>query len=141
MASKTTQSANDALNYKLRNVAPSWGSNGTLYAALHTGAVGLGGSATTNEAAYTGYARIALTRTSSGSFTAAAGASSSNNALLQFGNCTGGTLPETITNVSIVDSASGAGTVLDTAALASALVVNINIQPQFAIGTLVVTEA
>jgi hypothetical protein len=141
MASKTTQSANDVINYLLRNVAPSWGSNGTLYASLHTGAVGIGGSAVTNEADYVGYARIAITRSSGGGFTAASSASSSNNALLQFGNCTGGTLPQTITNVSLVDTASGAGVAIATAALASSLVVNINIQPQFAIGTLVVTEA
>jgi hypothetical protein len=141
MASKTTQSANDVLNYLLRNVAPSWDGASTIYGGLHTGAVGLGGDQLTNEADYTGYARVALTRNSSGAFTAASSASSSNNALVQFGNCTGGTLPQTITHVSLGESASGAGTVIATAALASPLVVNINIQPQFAVGTLVVTEA
>lgn len=141
MASKTTQSANDVVNYILRNVAPSWDGATTLYISLHTGAIGLGGVQTTNEATYTGYSRVALSRNSSGSFTAASSGSSSNNALIQFGNCTGGTLPETITHVAIGENASGTGTVIMTSALASPLIVNINVQPQFAIGTLVGTEA
>ncbi len=140
MAAKTTQSINDVLNYVLRNVAPSWGGSGTIFLSLHTAAVPLGGNQLSNEATYTGYARVALTRTSSGSFTAAAG-TSSNSALLQFGNCTGGTLPEVITHVSIGENASGSGAVIYTGALASPLSVNINIQPQFNIGALVVTEA
>jgi hypothetical protein len=140
MASKTTQSANDFLNYWLRNVAPSWDGSGTIYIALHTGAVPLGGGQTSNEATYTGYARVALTRSAGGAWTAAASGSSSNNALIQFGNCTGGTLPETITHASIGENASGAGTVIASGALNSSLIVNINIQPQFAIGAAVVQE-
>lgn len=141
MAAKTTQSANDAINFILRNVAASWDGTGTLYLSLHTAAVGLGGDQTTNEATYTGYSRVALTRSSGGSFSAAASGASSNNALLQFGNCTGGTLPETITHVAIGENASGSGTVIYTGALASSLVVNLNIQPQFAATTLVVAES
>jgi hypothetical protein len=140
MASKTTQSANDVLNYMLRNVAPSWDGASTLYLSLHTGAVGLGGNQTTNEATYTGYARVALTRNSSGAFTAASSGSSSNAALIQFGIATGGTLPETITHVAIGESASGTGTVINTAALNSSLVINLNIRPEFDAGTLVVQE-
>jgi hypothetical protein len=140
MASKTAQSANDVLNYVLRNVSPTWDGATTLYLSLHTGAVGLGGNQQTNEATYTGYARVALTRSSSGSFTAAAAGSSSNNSLLQFGLCTGGALPQTITHVSIGENAAGLGTVIDTAALNSELVVNPNIRPQFETSTLVVQE-
>jgi hypothetical protein len=141
MAAKTTQSIHDTLNKFLRNVDPSWDGTGTLYLSLHTAAVGLGGDQTSNEATYTGYARVALTRSAAGAFTAAAGGTSNNNALIQFGNCTGGTLPETITHVSIGENASGAGTVIYTGALASPLVVNVNIQPQFAATTLVVAES
>jgi hypothetical protein len=102
--------------------------------------VPLGGGQTSNEATYTGYARVALTRSAGGAWTAAASGSSSNNALIQFGNCTGGTLPETITHASIGENASGAGTVIASGALNSSLIVNINIQPQFAIGAAVVQE-
>lgn len=140
MASKTTQSANDFLNYFLRNAAPSWGGANALYLSLHTGAVGLGGNQATNEATYTGYARVALTRSGSGAFVAASSGSSSNNALVQFGLCSGGTLPETITHVALGENASGVGTVMATAALNSPLVVNLNIRPQFEVGQLVVQE-
>lgn len=140
MASKTTQSANDTLNYILRGVAPSWGGTGTLYLSLHTGAVGLGGNQQTNEATYIGYARVAITRSAGGGFSAAASGSSSNNALILFGLCTGGSLPETLTHVAIGENASGAGTVIATGALNSPLVVNLNSRPEFDASTLVVQE-
>lgn len=141
MADKTTQSANDVVNYLIRNTAPSWDGATTLYASLHTGAVGLGGNQLTNEATYPGYARIPITRSGAGTFNAASAGVALTNALLQFGLCTtGGTLPETLTHASLGENASGAGTVIVTAALASPIVVNINSVPQFAIGTMSVGE-
>ena len=136
MAALTTQSANDLLNYILRAVAPSWGGSGTLYLSLHTATIGAGGDQTTNEITYTGYARVALTRTSSGAFTAAAAGASENNAEIQFGNPTAGSFPITITHVAIGAAASGAGTVIEFAPLNAPLVVNLNVQPKLAIGAL-----
>jgi hypothetical protein len=142
MANKTTQSANDVLNYMLRNLAPSWGANANLYLALHTGAVTVGGDQTSNEVSYTGYARVALVRNNStGVFTTAAAMSSSNNAQLQFGNPTNGSFPIVITHVSIGENSVGAGTVVATGALSPSLTINLNNQPQFAIGTLTLQEA
>lgn len=135
MAALTTQSANDLLNYILRNVAPSWDGATTLYLSLHTGTIGSGGDQTTNEVSYTGYARVALSRNSSGIFTAASGGASDNNAAITFGNCTGGTLPITATHAAIGENASGAGTVIEYAALTTPLVINVNTQPNLAIGT------
>jgi len=140
MADKTTQSANDVVNYLVRNAAPSWDGATTLYVSLHTGAVGLGGDQLSNEATYTGYARVAITRSGAGAFNAASAGVALTNLLIQFGQCTGGTLPETLTHASIGENASGAGTVIVTAALASPIVVNINSVPQFAIGTMSVGE-
>lgn len=140
MADKTTQSANDVVNYLVRNTAPSWDGASTLYVSLHTGAVGLGGNQLTNEATYTGYARVAITRSGAGAFNAAASGIALTNLLIQFGLCTGGTLPETLTHASLGENASGSGTVIVTAALASNIVVNINSVPQFAIGTMSVGE-
>jgi hypothetical protein len=141
MASKTTQSANDVVNYLVRNAGPSWGGASALYLSLHTGAIGLGGNQTTNEATYTPYSRVALNRNpTTGAFDAAAAGIALNNALIQFAKCTGGTLPETLTHVALGENASGTGTVIVSAALASSLVVNVNIQPQFPIGTLGVKE-
>ena len=141
MAALTTQSANDLLNYILRNVAPSWDGATTLYVALHSASVGSGGDQTTNEITYTGYARVAIARNSSGEFTAASGAATDNDNQITFGNPTAGSFPITVTHISIGESASGAGTAILTSALASSLVINLNVQPNVAIGALDVTAA
>jgi hypothetical protein len=141
VAALTTQSANDLLNYILRNTAPSWGAAGTLYVSLHNGAVGSGGDQTTNEIAYTGYARVAITRSSSGEFTAASGATTDNDNQISFGNPTAGTFPITVTHLAIGENASGAGTAILTSALASPIVINLNVQPNIAIGALDVLAA
>jgi len=136
MASLTTQSANEILNALLRNVMPAWWGTGTLYLSLHTGTIGAGGDQTTNEVSYTGYARVPVTRTSSGSFTVAASGASENNSLLQWGNPTAGTFPITATHVAIGVAVSGVDTVIAYSALNNPLVINLNVQPQLAIGTL-----
>lgn len=141
MASKTTQSSNDILNYVLRNVPLSWAGNANLYLSLHTGAVTVGGNQTSNEVTYTGYARVPVARNSSGGFTAASGASSANNSLIQFGNPTAGSFPITITHVSLGENSVGSGTVIATGALTPSLVINQNNQPQFAISTLTIQES
>jgi hypothetical protein len=141
MASKTTQSANDVMNYMARNAAPSWDGATTLYASLHTGAVGLGGDQTTNEVAYTGYGRIALLRNNStGEFTTAVGGSASNQNLLQFGNATAGTFPITATHIAIGENGAGAGTVIATGALTSQYTFNSNTNPQVPVGNLIWQE-
>jgi hypothetical protein len=141
MAALTTQSANDVLNYILRNVAPSWDGATTVYASLHTGTIGSGGDQTTNEVSYTGYARVALARNSSGAFTAASSGASDNGSAVTFGNPTAGSFPITVTHVAIGENSSGAGTVILYSALASSLIINTNVQPNFAIGVLDVTAA
>ena len=138
MASKTTQSANDVVNWMARNVNPSWASATILYASLHTGAVGLGGDQTINEVAYTGYARPALLRNNvTGEFVTAASGQTSNSNLIQFGNATAGSFPVNASHVAIGENPSGAGTVIATGALASLTVINLNSNPQFPIGQLV----
>lgn len=136
MAAFTTQSANDLLNYILRGVAPSWGGASTLYLSLHTGTVGAGGGQTTNEVSYTGYARVAVTRNSSGSFTAASSGASENGSQISFGNPTGGSFPISVTHIAIGEASSGAGTVIEYTALDNALTVNLNVQPNLAAGVL-----
>jgi hypothetical protein len=134
MAAFTTQSANDLLNYILRGVAPSWGGASTLYLSLHTGTIGAGGGQTTNEVSYTGYARVAVTRNSSGAFTAASGGASENAAQILFPNPTGGSFPITATHIAIGEASSGAGTVIEYTALNSSLVINLNVQPNVPAG-------
>lgn len=82
---------------------------GSLYWALHTADPGEAGSAITSETAYTGYARVAAARSGAG-FTVTNN-SVSPAANVDFGECTaspGGA----ITHFSIVNTSSGAGTIL-----------------------------
>lgn len=111
-------------------------SAGSLYVALHTADPGEAGNATTNEAAYTSYARVAVTRDGAG--WTVSGNSATNFALIQFPECTGGS--ETITHVSITTAVSGASKILYSGALSASRSVSSGIQPQFAAGALTVTE-
>jgi len=108
-----------------------------LYLSLHTASPGVGNDQTTNEAAYTNYARIPVARTTGG-WDVPSGGATANAALAQFAQC--GVTGATITHVAIGTAASGAGTVLYAGALSSSLAVANGIQPQFAAGALDVTE-
>lgn len=108
-----------------------------LYLSLHTASPGVGNDQTTNETAYTNYARIAVARTTGGWDVPASGATA-NAALAQFAQC--GVTGATITHVAIGTGSSGAGTVLYAGALSSSLAVANGIQPQFAAGALDVQE-
>lgn len=109
---------------------------GSLYLALHTADPGEAGDQTTNECAYTSYARIAVARTVGG-WTVASN-TATNTALAQFPECTGGS--ETITHVSIGVASAGASVILYSGALTASRSVSSGIQPQFAASALVVTE-
>jgi hypothetical protein len=82
---------------------------GSVYVALYSADPGASGTATTNELAYTGYARVAVARNNTTW-------SITNNvaspaAVITFGQCTGGTLADA-TYWGVVTSSSGAGTLL-----------------------------
>jgi len=109
---------------------------GSFYLALHTADPGEAGDQTTNECAYTSYARIAVARTVGG--WTVAGNVVSNTALAQFPECTGGS--ETITHVSIGVASAGASVILYSGALTASRSVSSGIQPQFAATALTVTE-
>ncbi len=130
--SNTAETA--VLDYVFKGSNVSWDGNTDLWLALHTADPGEAGTAVTSEATYGSYARATLTRASD--FTVS-GNQVSNTNLEQFPQCTSGT--ETITHVSIVTSASGAGTIIVRAALNTSIPVSTGIQPQFAAGALVFT--
>jgi hypothetical protein len=109
-----------------------------LYLSLHTADPGVGGAQTTNETAYTNYARIAVARTTGG-WDVPVGGATANAALAQFAQC--GASGATLTHVAIGTASSGAGLVLYAGALSSSLAVANGIQPQFAAGALDVTES
>lgn len=133
---KSNDTENDMLNAVLRGVDPSWRSGANRYIALHTADPGEAGTAITSEATYTNYARVLVTAATG--FSAASGGQSQNTALIQFPQC--GASGNTITHVSIVTTASGAGQILYSGALNSTLSIANLIQPQFNAGALTIQE-
>ena len=107
-----------------------------LYVSLHTADPGEAGSQTTNEAAYTGYARKAVARTSGG-WTVTANAVE-NAAAITFDPCTAGSA--TVTHFGVGVASSGAGYLLYKGALGASLAVSAGITPEFAAGALDITE-
>lgn len=101
------------------------------YIALHTADPGASGTGSTSEANYTGYARVAVARTSGG-FTVS-GNNVSNTAAVTFGACTAGS--STVVYFSITVASSGASKILARGATNS-LAVSSGITPSFAIGEL-----
>jgi hypothetical protein len=134
--SNTAETA--VLNQVFVGTALPWNANTDLWLALHTSDPGEAGSAITNEVstgAWTNYARIALARATDFDVS---GDTVSNANLEQFSTSSGGT-GATVTHVSIVTTASGAGTIIARAALNSSLVVGTGVQPQFNAGALTFT--
>jgi hypothetical protein len=108
---------------------------GSFYISLHSADPGEAGNQSTNEIAYTGYARVAVARTAGG-FTLTT-ATISNTALVQFAQCTGGTA--TASHFGIGTDLSGNGNLIFKGALTSSLSISNGIQPQFAAGAMTVT--
>lgn len=127
-------------NTALANVGDASGlqpsaSAGSLYIALHTANPGAGGNQSTSEAAYIGYARVAVARTSGG--WTVSGNAYSNAAAISFPLCTSAEgVSETETYFSIGTSSAGAGEILLFGALTSSLAVSNGITPNFAVGQL-----
>jgi len=109
---------------------------GSFYIALHTADPGEAGNASTSEATYGSYARVAVAR--SGAGWTVSGASVSNAAQISFPECTSGS--ETITYVSITVASSGASVILYSGALTASRGISSGITPLFAIGAVTVTE-
>lgn len=112
---------------------------GSFYIALHTASPGAGGKQNVNEAAYTGYARVAVTRAITGGFTQSGSSPTdiTNTAAVTFGLCTVGS--ETETYFSIGYQSSGATKVLAFGALTASLAVSPGITPAFAAGQMTCT--
>lgn len=121
---------NAALKMFLQGTDPSYRAGATQYLALFTADPGETASLAA-EANYTGYARVALTKASAWTD---GGSLFSNATLIQFGQCTAGN--NAITHFAVVDTASGAVSMMISGALSGTLNVAAGIQPQFAIGDL-----
>ena len=108
-----------------------------LYVSLHTANPGATGNQTTSEAAYTSYARQAVSRDSSG--WSISSETISNVAAVTFPTATGGSESETYAGIGTLST--GSGNLLYFGALTSPLAVSSGITPSFAIGALTVTES
>lgn len=97
-----------------------------LYVALHTADPTSAGNQSTSEATYTGYARVAVAR-SSGGWTVTTN-SVSPAGTISFPACTGGT--NTITNFSIGVASSGASKILYSGTVTPNISVASGVTPQ-----------
>lgn len=106
-----------------------------LYVALHNADPTDAGDQTTNEVAYTGYARVAVPRTSGG-WTASQVAGVSKivpASQINFPQCTGGA--DTATHFSIGTAATGAGEILYSGPLATSISISTNVTPNLTTAT------
>ncbi len=108
---------------------------GSFYIGLHTSDPGEAGTQATNEATYSGYARVAVARTGSGF--SRSGSTISNVAAVQFGECVSGS--ETLTHFSIGLESSGSTMILLSGALSASRAISAGITPLFNAGTLTAT--
>lgn len=97
-----------------------------LYVSLHTSSPGEAGDQTTNETAYTSYARVAVAR--SGSGWTVTNNSVSPAATISFPACTGGTA--TITHFGVGTASSGSGKLLYYGTVTPNISVSSGVTPQ-----------
>lgn len=109
---------------------------GSLYLSLHTADPGEAGDQTTNEVAYTSYARVAVAR--NGTAFTVSGNAASLAALTSFPAGTGGT--GTATHFGIGTAASGTGVLLYKGAISPSIVCGNGVTPQINAGTLVTED-
>lgn len=109
---------------------------GSFYIGLSTGTLTDTSTQTSTEAAYTGYARVAVARSSGGwTLSGTSPTQVANAGAVTFGACTAGS--ETETYFVIGRDSSAAGEVIYWGALTASLAVSAGITPSFATSALV----
>ncbi len=98
-----------------------------LYLSLHTGDPGEAGTQSTNEVSYTGYARVAVIRTSAG--WTVSGNAVSPTAPIEFGEMTDGS-PGTATHAAVGVLSTGAGKILYSGALTPSIAYAVGVVPR-----------
>jgi hypothetical protein len=98
----------------------------SLYVSLHTADPGEAGDQSTSEATYTGYARVAVLRTSGG--WTVTNNSVSPVANIDFANCTAGT--NTITYFGVGTASSGAGVLYYSGTVTPSISVSSGVTPR-----------
>jgi hypothetical protein len=123
---------NAALKMFLQGTDPSYRAGATQYLAAFTADPGETASLAA-EATYTGYSRLAITKSTAWTDN---GSTFNNAVLMQLPVCTGGS--SALTHFAVVDTASGAVNMMISGGLGSTLNVSSGIQPQFAPGDLAI---
>ena len=106
---------------------------GSLYISLHTADPGDAGTATTNEASYGSYARVAVARSGAGWTIALRNATNAADIVFPTRSDVGS---EVLTNWAIVKETSGASIILFKGALTDSLTVTLNVAPRITAGAL-----
>jgi hypothetical protein len=143
--SKANVTENDFIKFVFNTVSmPSYGSN--LFVHLHTADPGEGGTSSTNEAAYTGYARVSTTRIDDATGWKICdadgtpnpnGRAAENNGEVTFPECTGVSDDVLITHASLC---TNGGQILYKGALTASIRVTNLITPRFPAGTMIFAE-
>jgi hypothetical protein len=107
-----------------------------LYVSLHTADPGDSGSQTTSEATYTGYARVAVARTTGGWTVTANSVSPVAN--IDFGACSAGT--NTITHFGVGTITSGAGKLLYSGTVSPNISVSTGVTPRLTTATAITED-
>lgn len=116
---------------------PASATAGSLYLSLHTADPGEAGTQATSETAYTGYARIAVARSTAGFTVTANAVNLVANA--DFGSCTANP-GSSIGFFGIGTSATGAGKLLYSGTLTPSIAVAIGVIPRITTAANLVTE-
>jgi len=122
----------------IANIADNAGTSPltNLYVALHTSDPGEASNQTSNECAYTSYARVAVARTSGGWTITANSVSPTAN--IDFPVATGGT--ETATHVSIGTDSTGTGKILYYGAITPYISISTGVTPRIGTGTTITED-
>ena len=105
---------------------------GSFYVRLHTADPGDAGTGDTSEVSYTGYAPVAVARSSAG-FTVS-GSTVSNTSTVQFGECTAGS--GTVTHFSVCDGSGAGANIIYSGSLSASRAISAGITPLFNAGAL-----
>lgn len=107
-----------------------------LYVSLHTADPGEGGDQTTNECAYTSYARVAVARTSGGWTVTDNSVSPAAN--IDFPQATGGS--ETATHMAVGTASSGTGKILYKGAITPNISISSGVIPRIGTGSTITED-
>lgn len=119
------------------NTATSPSTN--LWVSLHTADPGDTGTQATNETTYTGYLRVATSRTTGATGWAVASGSASPNSAIAFATCTASSTT-VITHFSVGLSSSGAGTALYNGTVTANISITTNVTASLTTGTAITED-